>query len=265
MSSEQWQAQFRAKRSDNFTLSDDNNEPNNQPTRFAPPKKARRKNEKSLRETLGASTSHYRSSESYTRARPNTEINRTDLTALQYVSYLIEKCVTDPTETRFGDLRTHIHEMECASKFHNQELIDTSRILGDKGLKRIFEGRGSDVFPWDIKVDAESLWKRWTAGDLDASLLRGIEIEKKSKSTNYKIAEAYKDKRVSANAVGQNGLTNGQWWPMRVCAFRDGAHGEREAGIHGQTGKGAYSIVLAAGGYADKDSGDVSVCSLYAE
>ena len=44
--------------------------------------------------------------------------------------------------------------------------------------------------------------------------------------------------------------------PFQICALRDGAHGEIEAGIHGQTGKGAFSIVLSSGGYADVDEGD---------
>jgi hypothetical protein len=46
-------------------------------------------------------------------------------------------------------------------------------------------------------------------------------------------------------------------WPSRICALRDDAHGEQEAGIHGQTGKGAYSVVAAAGGYADEDHSEV--------
>lgn len=44
--------------------------------------------------------------------------------------------------------------------------------------------------------------------------------------------------------------------PLQICALRDGAHGEIEAGIHGQVGKGAYSIALSSGGYADVDEGD---------
>lgn len=58
--------------------------------------------------------------------------------------------------------------------------------------------------------------------------------------------------------VGHNGLVNGQWWPIRQGVLRDGAHGEVEAGIAGKTGKGAFSIVMADGGYADKDECDVS-------
>ena len=43
--------------------------------------------------------------------------------------------------------------------------------------------------------------------------------------------------------------------------MRDGAHGEIEAGIHGQPAKGAYSVVLSGGGYSDIDEGDtLKVC-----
>lgn len=76
------------------------------------------------------------------------------------------------------------------------------------------------------------------------------------KKTSYSLDKAYTEKK-SSNVAGHNNLTNGQWWPLRICALRDGAHGEQEAGIHGQTGKGAFSVVVAAGGYADKDHGEV--------
>ena len=44
--------------------------------------------------------------------------------------------------------------------------------------------------------------------------------------------------------------------------MRDGAHGEIEAGIHGQPGKGAYSIVLSGSGYSDIDEGNTLKVSL---
>lgn len=67
--------------------------------------------------------------------------------------------------------------------------------------------------------------------------------------------KAYSKK--SSNVPGPNGLINGPWWFNRMCVLRDGAHGEQEAGIHGQTGKGAFSVVVAAGEYADGDHGEV--------
>jgi len=56
-------------------------------------------------------------------------------------------------------------------------------------------------------------------------------------------------------------LINGQWFANRACAYRDGAHGEMEAGVCGEKGEGAYSIVLANAGYADEDHGEVSFFS----
>lgn len=144
--------------------------------------------------------------------------------------------------------------MEADPHLNVKALIDASKLLSAKGLPRIFAGL--DVFPWDIKVDAENLYKRWMKGDLDVSLMKGIEVTKK-KTVSYKLEKSYKDK-ISAHTFGANGLTNGDWWLLRVGALRDGAHGAIEAGIHGKSGHGAYSIVLAAGGYADEDNGEVS-------
>jgi len=100
---------------------------------------------------------------------------------------------------------------------------------------------------------------RWMLGDLDSSLLRGITttkgvLQNGTKRTSHKLEKDWS--RKSANVVGANGIVNGQWWPLRLCALRDGAHGEHEAGIHGAPGKGAYSVVIADGGYADKDDGE---------
>ena len=55
------------------------------------------------------------------------------------------------------------------------------------------------------------------------------------------------------NVFGHNGLTVGQWWPYRICALRDGAHGATQGGIAGSVHGGAYSIVV---------SGKTSSCQL---
>ena len=49
----------------------------------------------------------------------------------------------------------------------------------------------------------------------------------------------------SCNVFGHNGLTVGQWWPYRICALRDGAHGAIQAGIAGTVISGAYSVVVS--------------------
>ena len=99
-------------------------------------------------------------------------------------------------------------------------------------------------------------------GDFDPNLLRGIDttkgvLEKSGKKrTTHKLKPDYQHKR-NANVFGSNGLTNGQWWPSRLCALRDGAHGEVEAGICGLKDNGAFAVVVAEGSYADEDNGDV--------
>lgn len=62
--------------------------------------------------------------------------------------------------------------------------------------------------------------------------------------------------RVSGREFGTKNLVSGQWWPLMICALRDGAHGEMQAGISGEKGKGATSIILSGGHYKDEDHGD---------
>lgn len=49
----------------------------------------------------------------------------------------------------------------------------------------------------------------------------------------------------NCNVVGHNGIAIGTWWPYRICALRDGAHGATMAGIAGSVSDGAYSIVVS--------------------
>jgi hypothetical protein len=195
----------------------------------------------------------------------NQKFNRGDRLTIPYFERLIAKCVNvikneGDTEQHFSELRKKLHEMEFYP-FLSGVLVKKSKVLKSDGLLQIFDGHNKHVFPWDLAADAEALWMRLMSGDLDCHLMRGIEISKGvlasgKKRTSYKLEKSYTQKK-SANAVGVNNLTNGQWWPYRICALRDGAHGEQEAGIYGQTGKGAYSVVVAVGGYADKDHGEV--------
>lgn len=137
-------------------------------------------------------------------------------------------------------------------------LIRKSRILEDEGLPSIFDGR-SGVFPWDICADSQMLYQKWAVGHIDPHLLRGIEDKRVTKSDgkvirSRRFASGYE--KISPNYVGAGHLVNGMWWPFQFCALRDGAHGETEAGIHGQIGSGAYSIVVSNGGYANVDEGN---------
>jgi hypothetical protein len=109
--------------------------------------------------------------------------------------------------------------------------------------------------PADMVADAEYLLSRWMQDDFDADLLRGIDktlrIADQRRVTTQSIDKEYRFKR-SAATPGHNGLVIGQWWPLQICAVRDGAHGAIEAGIYGDR-EAAISVIVSGGGYNDED------------
>src|SRR5271170_2813834 len=105
----------------------------------------------------------------------------------------------------------------------------------------------SDASLSDDESEAESI-----DGSMDA--MRGIIIKRgRSGMKVYTINKAYQR---PANVFGHNGLKVGDWWPMQICALRDGAHGSRMGGIAGKASLGAYSVIISGGGgYEDTDAG----------
>lgn len=73
-------------------------------------------------------------------------------------------------------------------------------------------------------------------------VMRGIVIGGQSRRA-YRIDPLT---RHECRVVGHNGLEVGDWWPLRVCALRDGAHGAMQGGIAGSSNDGAYSIVVSS-------------------
>ena len=191
---------------------------------------------------------------------------RSDLETLRYFITLRKKCekavhdnAVQNVERLFAELRDRLHRMEFYD-FLSGVLICKSRILEDEGLPAIFDA-APGFFPWDIRADSRILYQKWAIGQLDPQLFRGIEDKKVTKSDgkivkSRRFASDYTE-RVSPNYVGEGNLINGMWWPLQFCAMRDGAHGETEAGIHGQVGLGAYSIVVSNGGYSNIDEGTI--------
>ena len=72
-------------------------------------------------------------------------------------------------------------------------------------------------------------------------LMRGL-VQNPTNHQAYTLEGAH---RRNCKRVGHNGIAVGQWWPKRLCALRDGAHGASQAGIAGSENEGAYSIVVA--------------------
>ena len=188
--------------------------------------------------------------------------SRSDLETIRYLNFLIRQIADQPPESReplFATLRQRIHQMEFYD-FLSGALIKKSKILEDEGLPTIFESTNGVRYPFDLKADAFALHQRWLVGRLDPHLLAGISTNQKKSSTGKEIKSHSLQRdyhgKLSCNYLGQGNLQNGQWWPLQICAMRDGAHGEVEAGIHGQPQNGAYSIVLSSGGYSDVDDGE---------
>ncbi|KAL9121877.1 MAG: hypothetical protein Q9187_001558 [Circinaria calcarea] len=192
--------------------------------------------------------------------------SRSNLESLKRLSSMISECVKQrdangDLELAFSRLRQRIHQMEFYD-FLSGVLIKNSKILEEAGLPAVFENHSNMEYPWDIRSDSLALYQRWLAGRLDPHLLVGIDTKLKKNVNGKEIKGRSLQRdypgRVSCNSVGDNALPNGMWWPYQLAAMRDGAHGEVEAGIHGQSGvdRGAYSIVLSSGGYADVDDGE---------
>ena len=190
--------------------------------------------------------------------------SRSDVETVKYITTLIKRCQDLPPTSNpdrlYSDLRQRLHQMEFFD-FISGVILKKSKVLDDvHGLPAIFdESLSKNVhYPWDIRADSESLYLRWMQGITDPHLLRGIETVRKTtggtKRTKHRLDSTYKDRK-SCEHVGAGDLQNGQWWPLQIAAMRDGAHGEIEAGIHGKPEKGAFSVVLSGGGYADVDEG----------
>lgn len=189
--------------------------------------------------------------------------SRSDLETLKYVLILIKNVETgarigEDMKPLFEKLRKRLHAMEFYD-FLSGVLIRKSKVLEEHGLDAINEDQ-TVGYPWDVRADALALYRKWRNGVLDPHLLRGIDTKqgknnKGNKFTSRNLEMGYLGRK-SCNYTGAGNLVNGQWWPLQICALRDGAHGELEGGIHGQPGKWAYSIVLGGGGYSDVDEGN---------
>ena len=184
---------------------------------------------------------------------------------MRLLKTFIQECVTAKDQGRnlepsFQLVRQRVHQMEVFD-FMVPALVTDSRILGQPGFASIIEGHDGITWPWDIVADARVLSGKWAVGNLDPFLLEGIIKKVKTNGVGGMVHPRSIDpnylKRVPSHYVGAGDLTNGQWWPYQICAARDGAHGEIEAGISGTKGIGAFSIVLSHGGYADIDEGDL--------
>lgn len=201
----------------------------------------------------------------YGHVNRNKKFSRGDVASIAHIRVL----VGNAAKAVKGDGDMDKIMIEIRQKLHQAGLFDfvtdilvkNSKVLEDGGLGAIFDETLSKGVPYpaDICADAQALYNKWLSGDFDAHLLRGVKVRqgKNDKGQSFRFYSIEKDwKRMSCNYYGAGSLTNGQWWPLQICAVRDGAHGEIEGGIHGEKEKGAYSIVMSGGGYSNVDNGD---------
>ncbi|KAL8785012.1 MAG: hypothetical protein Q9213_003605 [Squamulea squamosa] len=187
---------------------------------------------------------------------------RSEEEALRGIKPLVENCIDAvqrrrDTKEAFAELRDRLHRVQFYD-FLSKHLIEKTKVFELSSIGAVIINE-DNIFPWDLQADARILAKQVFTYGCDPHLLRGVITtqnlnDKKCKS--YSIERSYPF-LASANFVGGGDLINGQWWPKRVCALRDGAHGAIEAGIYGETGKGAYSIIVGGeSGYDDVDDGE---------
>ena len=165
----------------------------------------------------------------------------------------------------FTDIRDILHKLMFQEV--TGPLLKLSRMLhNQEGLPQLFDSdySGNVDWPFDIRADATELYNKWYRKIFETDLMRGIKfsMSRDRDSAGDSIDPAYAG-TVPANYWGNGDLLNGQWWPLMICAFRDGAHGLIQGGIYGKAGEGAYSCLMSGGdayrkpgGDRDKDSGD---------
>ena len=180
----------------------------------------------------------------YANVDPRQQPARKDLHDLTFFFTLVANLKSDAedpeknTTTAMTNVRERLQHMEFFITL-SHITVKKSGLLGHEGLPKIIEDRVPGVhFPVYIRSDADLLYRKWMSGQIDPHLLRGIVTKKgtgKEERTfkSYSIDPTFPGK-VSCNYAGAGNLVVGQWWPLQLCAKRDGAHGEIEAGIHGQ-------------------------------
>ena len=152
-------------------------------------------------------------------------------------------------------------------EFHiTPELLTRSAVLA--GIEKFLSEpqaafRQANRVPIYLEEDLTYLFRKWTAGDLDNDLHRGLLIKRKSNGVcSFLLDRTWEHFKEDCNYFGDGNLVNGQRWPGRMHMRRDAAHGFPQAGIYGPSVEaGCQALVMGLHGqscnyYADRDEGD---------
>jgi hypothetical protein len=166
------------------------------------------------------------------------------------------------------DLREHLHEfMARRSRGVTPRVLFVQKMLhvDGEGLLRLVDRNSTDNIEWpfDIRADAEELYRRWYKKQFDPDLFRGIHLGKSnSPSQQYdhrtdKLDPGWSSRYPLNPDQGSDDFINGQWWPTQLAASRDGAHASPDIWIDHRPDKGVVSCILHGGrGYDNVDYGD---------
>lgn len=154
------------------------------------------------------------------------------------------------------------------------QVLPVLKTFLDASMEQI---RHSRRFPVYLVEELTILFRKWSEGDFDGNIKRGLivketyDVNNTPKTRQYMVDrtwEFFKD----ARDFGERHLVNGQMWESRVEMIRDGAHAATMAGIAGTVEQGAWSVVVGEfkqkrdkltgeivkeEGYANRDMGDV--------
>lgn len=159
---------------------------------------------------------------------------------------------------KIGEL---LHTLEFTKIPHPYSLASKKILHDGQGLKRIADEQESSYnFPWYLRADAQELYNKWLSKQWDPDMFRGIiNMVRGPKGSRAQSIDPKHKKDWRFFGAAQ--FVPGQWWPMQLCAVRDGAHGSAQAGIAGiktteNSPGGATSIVLSEGHKEDIDEGE---------
>ena len=193
-------------------------------------------------------------------------------TTLSSLKTLMDKCKKSNfaqdrslRDKTYADIRTKLHILVFC-EVTGPLLVSHRMLHDDSGLPQIFERRYSNGIDWpfDIRADAKELYNKWCRRIFETDILRGIRFQVPTSGGKKDGKDRYTDSldpkykgAVSAKYHGNGDLLNGQWWPLQLCALRDGAHGASQGGISGAHEEGAYSCIMSGGhDYPDIDEGE---------
>ena len=124
------------------------------------------------------------------------------------------------------------------------ETVTKARVLNASnanGLQTIIKNDTEGVtFPEDVVIDAQAFHERWSQGDVDGDIFRGVS----QRRGRWVVDRRYAYSR-SCDFVGEGHLRNGQWFASQLLAQVHGAHGRPMSGIAGKVSEGVFSIILS--------------------